>query len=62
MDLARSPSPVPYLPRLGQGSSQLEDGEQLVPDLSSYILLHHARLTWPALSFDVLRDVSLSLR
>lgn len=27
----------------------------------AYVLLHHARLTWPCLSFDVLRDVGLPL-
>jgi ribosome assembly protein RRB1 len=48
---------MPYLPGLGQGSKELEEGEELVPDLSSYVLLHHARLAWPCLSFDVLRDV-----
>lgn len=50
--------PMPYLPQLGQGNKQLAEGEELVPDWSSYIMLHHARLAWPCLSFDVLRDVS----
>lgn len=48
---------MPYLPGLGQGRIQLDEDEELVPDLSSYIVLHHARLQWPCLSFDVLRDV-----
>jgi len=48
---------IPYLPQLGQGNKSLEEGEELVPDLSSYIMLHHARLAWPCLSFDILRDV-----
>jgi len=50
---------MPYLPQLGQGDRQLAEDEELVPDMSSYVLLHHARLAWPCLSFDVLRDVSL---
>ena len=54
----REDSPVPYLPTLGQGNQTLEEDEQLVPDLSSYVMLHHARLAWPCLSFDVLRDVN----
>jgi len=48
---------IPYLPQLGQGSKELAEDEELVADLSSYVLLHHARLAWPCLSFDVLRDV-----
>lgn len=51
---------LPYLPQLGQGSKELAEDEELVPDMSSYVLLHHARLAWPCLSFDVLRDVSSS--
>lgn len=54
--------PVPYLPQLGQGNKELAQGEELVPDWSSYVMLHHARLAWPCLSFDVLRDVSSSLK
>lgn len=50
--------PMPYLPQLGQGEKQLKEGEELVPDWSSYVMLHHARLAWPCLSFDVLKDVS----
>jgi ribosome assembly protein RRB1 len=53
---------LPYLPQLGQGDKQLAEGEELVPDLSSYVMLHHARLAWPCLSFDVLRDVSFRRR
>ena len=49
---------MPYLPQLGQGDKELAEDEELVPDMSSYVLLHHARLAWPCLSFDVLRDVS----
>jgi len=51
----REPSPIPYLPELGQGEKLGED-EELVADMTSYVFLHHARLTWPCLSFDVLRD------
>lgn len=50
---------LPYLPQLGQGEKTLAEDEELVPDMSSYVLLHHARLAWPCLSFDVLRDVCL---
>lgn len=53
--------PMPYLPQLGQGNKQLAEGEELVPDWSSYIMLHHARLAWPCLSFDLLRDVRFPL-
>jgi hypothetical protein len=58
MDLdGEDAGPLPYLPQLGQGDKQLAEGEELVPDMSSYVMLHHARLAWPCLSFDVLRDV-----
>ncbi|GAA99007.1 uncharacterized protein L969DRAFT_14604 [Mixia osmundae IAM 14324] len=38
------------------GQVALADDEELVPDLSSYVLLQRASLYWPCLSFDVLRD------
>lgn len=54
-DEEREPSPIPYLPGLGQGDKLGED-EELVADMTSYVFLHHARLAWPCLSFDILRD------
>ena len=51
------PDSMAYLPGLGQGRVELDEDEELVPDLTSYVVLHHARLQWPCLSFDVLRDV-----
>lgn len=52
------PESMPYLPQLGQGEKELAEDEELVPDLTSYVVLHHAGLKWPCLSFDTLRDVS----
>lgn len=52
---------IPYIPQLGQGARDLEEDEELVPDLSTYTMLHHARLQWPCLSFDVLRDVCATI-
>ncbi|KAK4057942.1 Ribosome assembly protein rrb1 [Microbotryomycetes sp. JL221] len=50
-DEPQQPETVPYLP-----GGQLEEGETLQPDLSTYPLLHSFVPTWPSLSFDVLRD------
>ena len=44
---------VPYL----MNGKDLKEDEELIPDLSSYIILHQARLKWPCLSFDILKDV-----
>ena len=55
------PDSMAYLPGLGQGRVELDEDEELVPDLTSYVVLHHARLQWPCLSFDVLRDVRAPL-
>ncbi|WAR58972.1 hypothetical protein PtB15_10B314 [Puccinia triticina] len=51
---SRSASPQPYLPHI-HGSKLAED-EELVADPTAYKMLHSLSLTWPALSFDVLRD------
>lgn len=41
-----------YLP----GTHTLEKDEVLEPDQSVYEMLHRMNVTWPCLSFDVLRD------
>lgn len=38
------------------------DGSPYSPPSPAYVFLHHARLTWPCLSFDILRDVSRGAR
>ncbi|EFP80022.1 ribosome biosynthesis protein rrb1 [Puccinia graminis f. sp. tritici] len=53
-DRSRSASPQAYLPHL-HGNKLAED-EELVADPTAYKMLHSLSLTWPALSFDVLRD------
>ncbi|KAI7956996.1 hypothetical protein MJO28_004091, partial [Puccinia striiformis f. sp. tritici] len=53
-DRSQSASPEPYLPHI-HGSKLAED-EELVADPTAYKMLHSLALTWPALSFDVLRD------
>ena len=47
----RAPSPIPFLP-----GGQMEEGETLQPDMTTYPLLHNFVPTWPSLSFDILRD------
>lgn len=38
------------------GTHHLEQGEVLVADMSTYVMLHPMGVEWPCLSFDVLRD------
>ncbi|KAJ3254812.1 ribosome biosynthesis protein rrb1 [Boothiomyces macroporosus] len=40
-----------YLP-----GRELEEGEELVADLSTYDMLHSMNVEWPCLSFDILQD------
>ena len=40
-----------YLP-----GDKLEEGQVLEPDQSAYEMLHRLNVTWPCLSFDVLKD------
>ncbi|KDQ17810.1 hypothetical protein BOTBODRAFT_29965 [Botryobasidium botryosum FD-172 SS1] len=47
-----SPEDDVYLP----GSRPLEKDEVLEPDQSVYEMLHRMSVTWPCLSFDILRD------
>ena len=46
------PTESVYLP----GSHVLEKDEVLEPDQSVYEMLHRMNVTWPCLSFDILRD------
>ncbi|EGS17912.1 putative ribosome assembly protein [Thermochaetoides thermophila DSM 1495] len=38
------------------GRTKLEPGQTLVPDASTYRMLHHLSTPWPCLSFDIIRD------
>jgi ribosome assembly protein RRB1 len=49
---APQPDTDVYLP----GTHTLGKDEVLEPDQSVYEMLHHMNVTWPCLSFDVLRD------
>lgn len=51
---SRAVSPQPYLPHIH--GKELGQDEELVADPTAYKMLHTLALTWPALSFDVLRD------
>lgn len=42
-----------YIPGVG---APLENGQTLEPDQSAYEMLHRLNVTWPCLSFDILRD------
>lgn len=48
----RPPEPEPFIP----GRHVLQRNEILEPDDSVYIMRHSMKVTWPCLSFDVLRD------
>ncbi|KZS95912.1 WD40 repeat-like protein [Sistotremastrum niveocremeum HHB9708] len=48
--------PEPTLDTFIPGRHKLEKDEILQPDQSVYEMLHHMNVTWPCLSFDVLRD------
>jgi ribosome assembly protein RRB1 len=51
-DEAEPPTNV-YIPGVGPS---LESGQTLEPDQSAYEMLHRLNVTWPCLSFDVLKD------
>lgn len=51
-DEAEVPTNV-YIPGVG---APLESGQTLEPDQSAYEMLHRLNVTWPCLSFDVLKD------
>ncbi|KAH7885979.1 WD40-repeat-containing domain protein [Phlebopus sp. FC_14] len=48
----QQPAPVPFIP----GAHVLGQDEVLEPDDSVYVMRHSMNVTWPCLSFDVLRD------
>lgn len=46
------PEPETFIP----GEHQLAEDEILEPDQTVYEMLHHMNVSWPCLSFDILRD------